>query len=264
MQSQLSAQVAPVEALVVTVGGSPVPVLLALAALRPAHVVALVTRASHPVWDRTVEAAHRLVGWSGTSEVVTVVNHDPASTVEALAELERAGLRDWSLAYAGGTPTMSAVSFARWHSGPGSAGPGSTGTAGAAVPRAWYVAEAGDLLVSHDDVRMEQADVLGDSTLPLHGRCSCTACTPTASPRRRTDGNRYVPRVTRPRSHGRCEAAGLRGDGRAPAARRRSGRAVGLAIARVVADDPTTAVYRPVKAPVPMAGSSTTPMDWWS
>lgn len=168
MQSQLSAQVAPVEALVVTVGGSPVPVLLALAALRPAHVVALVTRASHPVWDRTVEAAHRLVGWSGTSEVVTVVNHDPASTVEALAELERAGLRDWSLAYAGGTPTMSAVSFARWHSGPGSAGPGSTGTAGAAVPRAWYVAEAGDLLVSHDDVRMEQADVLGDSTLPLH------------------------------------------------------------------------------------------------
>jgi hypothetical protein len=36
------------------------------------------------------------------------------------------------------------------------------------VPRAWYVAEAGDLLVSHDDVRLQQDDVLGDATVPLH------------------------------------------------------------------------------------------------
>jgi len=247
MQEHAQPQVPPVDALVVTVGGSPVPVLLVLAALRPAHAVALVTQASQPVWERVVEAADRLIGWSGTKETVTVVNHDPVSTVEALAQLEDAGLRDWSLAYAGGTPTMSAMSFARWKAGAGlGLRPGTGG------PRAWYVAEAGDLLVSHDDVRLEQANVLGPVTLPLHEMVALHGL--------HADGFDAAPQRWQPVPGDTDPVEVSRVLGGLPVFGASHDRdsldsslveAAAGAVARLVADHPSTSVYRPVKASRP-------------
>lgn len=247
MHEHAPPQIEAVETLVVTVGGSPTPVLLALAGLWPTHVVAVVSQASRPVWERCVDAAERLFGWSGSIEVVTVVDHDPVSMGEALAELEGAGLRDWSLAYAGGTPTMSAICVARWHAGPGSASP-----PGEAGPRAWYAAEAGDVLVSHDGVEVKQADVLGAATVPLHEMVALHGSHADAfdrapqrwqpivsagDPAQLATTLRELPVYGASHNRDALEAALVQ--------------AVGEAVALVAADHPSTAVYRPVKASRP-------------
>jgi hypothetical protein len=233
-----------VENLVVTVGGSPVPVLLALAALRPAHVVALVTQASHPVWDRVVAAAGTLVGWSGTTEAVTVVNHDPTSTATSLEHLEDAGMREWSLAYAGGTPTMSAVAFARWQ-----AGPGAVVQSSSVQPRAWYVAEAGDVLVSHDDVVLHQSDALTSASIPLADMVVLHGLHPDrfeAAP----EQWQPVPGDDDPAvlSAALDELPVYGASAERDSLDARLVDVVARAVARVAADQPATRVYRPVKA----------------
>ena len=124
MTSQVRAvrQAAPVGTLVVTVGGSPVPVLLAMLALRPERVIAIHTAQSRPVWQRVEELYRRwLRDDEGHSEAPTqdlsvdefeVAPHSADDTVVALASLD--GVDPWSLAYAGGTPTMSAAAFGEW------------------------------------------------------------------------------------------------------------------------------------------------------
>ena len=165
--------VPPVGTLVVTVGGSPVPVLLALLALRPQRVLAVHTADSRVVWER-VETLYRQLAAGGgghdsgadavTLESIQVAPHNPQETINALAPLS--GDAGWSLSYVGGTPSMSAAAFMVWWNahaggqpGPAEANP-SEPNLPLEAPGAWYAAEDGDVLLRHDGLFVESRDTL--------------------------------------------------------------------------------------------------------
>lgn len=152
---------APVDRLCLTVGGSPVPVLLTLLGLRPRGVVAVVTAQSAEVWRRVAALYARLAGSQLTEHVVQVPAHDPARTGAAIRE----ALPDpgWSLGYSGGSPTMAATAFQVWHAAHGAAPLPDVSS----DPAAWYVAESGDALLRHDGVYVESATVLAGSNVSL-------------------------------------------------------------------------------------------------
>jgi hypothetical protein len=173
-------EVPSVETLVVTVGGSPVPVLLAMLALRPRQVVALHTAQSRVVWDRVEQLYRRLVsGGPGGSvaaplevEAIQVPPHDAAETVDSLAGL--GGRTGWSLAYGGGTPTMSAAAFRTWwqaHRWDAAwdevEETAAKSPSDAAASGAWYAAEDGDVLLRQDGLFVESRDILAGLEVSL-------------------------------------------------------------------------------------------------
>ena len=147
----------PTGHLVITVGGSPVPIVATLLGLRPANVLAVVSAQSADVWDRAWAAYGLLDSAAKGAQVLKceVPAHDWAAVTGELAAAHLAV--PWSLGYAGGSPTMSAGAFDVWwttHQDESTAG-------------AWYVAEAGDVLVRHDGCFVELADVLCGRRLTL-------------------------------------------------------------------------------------------------
>ena len=173
-------QAAPVGTLVVTVGGSPVPVLLAMLALRPHRVIAIHTAQSRVVWQRVEELYRRIradhagrqtVGDQGHHLVVEtcqVAPHEASQTVAALVDLRDGPA--WSLAYAGGTPTISAAAFGAWWEANGDLAQGPDTAYSEFIadgPGAWYVAEDGDSLIRHDGVLLESRDVLAERIFTL-------------------------------------------------------------------------------------------------
>ena len=173
-------QAAPVGTLVVTVGGSPVPVLLAMLALRPHRIIAIHTAQSRVVWQRVEELYRRIradhagrqtVGDQGHHLVVEacqVAPHEASQTVAALVDLRDGPA--WSLAYAGGTPTISAAAFGAWWEANGDVAQGPDTAHSEFIadgPGAWYVAEDGDSLIRHDGVLLESRDVLAERIFTL-------------------------------------------------------------------------------------------------
>lgn len=134
--------------LLLTVGGSPAPIVAQLIALQPENVHALVTEESADVWPRVLEATAALEARAGREfrcdATATLVPAHDISGIESAALAATATWNDWSLGYAGGTPAMSAGAFRAWRSGPGE-----RAMTQAAGPAAWYVVENGDALVDH-------------------------------------------------------------------------------------------------------------------
>lgn len=160
--------------LVVTVGGSPVPVLLTLLGLRPTTVTALVSAESTRVWQRIWSAYGGLVpDQVGVPPKVFVVPaFDVAAVAEVVAreadEVQRDG-RTLQLGYSAGSPAMSAGAFQGWWRTRAGGEGHSPGRGTDAVAGAWYVAEEGDALIRHDGVYIEAPDILNGRNLTLAG-----------------------------------------------------------------------------------------------
>jgi hypothetical protein len=155
-----------VSRLVVTVGGSPVPVLLTLLGLRPARVTAVVSQESTPVWTRLWQAYRGLAPDAPeiTPKVVVVPPFDVAAASEAVHQEAREFGGPFHLGYSGGSPAMSAGAFGAWWSAYGASASGQQADLDGA---AWYVAEEGDALVRHEGVFVEARDILAGRSLTL-------------------------------------------------------------------------------------------------
>lgn len=151
--------------LVITVGGSPVPVLLTLLGLQPERVTAITSPRSDVVWQRVWSAFVDLAPAYGalTPRVVEVPARDLAAATRAVGEEADAAEEPVHLGYSGGSAAMSAGAFLGWWREVGV--PSSAVQEGG--PAAWYVAEHGDALVRHDGGYVEAADILGTRNLGL-------------------------------------------------------------------------------------------------
>lgn len=126
--------------LLVTVGGSPLPVLISLVALRPVEIHALVTSESVDVWQRMLATYAELLDCEPTDIVATstrVSGHDLTAIDEVAERVLDTG--DWGVSYAGGLAAMSGAvvrQFLRKYD--------RLDRPAEAV--AWYVAEDGDVM----------------------------------------------------------------------------------------------------------------------
>lgn len=148
--------------LVLTVGGSPVPVLLTLLGLRPARVTAVVSAASAGVWGRVWQSYLGLepAGAAVAHDVVEVPAFDAAAVDRAVTDVAADGRAPFDLGYSGGSPAMTAGAFGAWWAAFGAR------SADSGVG-AWYVAEEGDALIRHDGLFVEAGDVMAGRHLTL-------------------------------------------------------------------------------------------------
>lgn len=174
--------------LLVTVGDSPLPVILTILGLQPQHVAFIVDDSSGPVSPKMcvsaiLEAAEELghaVSSHTVSEVPRYLEAEIARAVDD-AFLKQEG--PWHLGYSAGSPTMAMTALQRWSreseasSAQGRKSPalavdaGAGGTAACSdSPNAWYV--KGDRLVAPDGAEREvslSGQVGLATVLKLHG-----------------------------------------------------------------------------------------------
>lgn len=156
--------------LLVTVGGSPAPVLAQLLTLRPDQAHVVVSAESLRVWDRAMAAYQSLEAMAGRdpdpSVAVSVVAAHDLLAIETAVEGAARAWPEWSVAYAGGTPAMSAAAVRVWWRS------GQQANLGAEVPMAfqsaaWYVAENGDAVVNERGGVINVREILGGRSLSL-------------------------------------------------------------------------------------------------
>jgi hypothetical protein len=139
--------------LVMTVGGSPLPLLRTLLVLRPDRLVALTTTESAPVLDRLITVLRELdPGAVPNLQGLTVPAHDLPGLERACAGVLHEAPAD--VCYAGGTWAMSAALMRAFLSS------GGAGTA-------WYVADDGDLLIGHRGKTLDTRPAMETTPLDL-------------------------------------------------------------------------------------------------
>lgn len=150
--------------LVMTVGGSPLPLLRTLLALRPKDLVALATTESEPVFNRLLHVLGELDADAvPDTQLQLVPAHDVAAAQRISADA--VAVLGTDICYTGGTWAMS-VGLMRAFLASGGRG------------TAWYAVDDGDVLLGHDGQTLDTRPAIGASPVNLRQMLDLHAARP--------------------------------------------------------------------------------------